>query len=49
VNINVRSVGWPDAEILAINAARIAGQSDDQIRELVLRLHAKRSELLQVA
>ena len=49
VKINVRSVGWPDGEILAINAARIAGQSDDQIRELVQRLHAKRSELLQVA
>ena len=49
VSIGIRSVGWPDGEILAINAARIAGQSDDQIRELVLRLHAKRSELLQVA
>jgi prophage regulatory protein len=49
VKINVRSVGWPDGEILAINAARIAGQTDDQIRELVQRLHAKRSELLQVA
>lgn len=45
VNINVRSVGWPDTEILAINSARIAGQSDDQIRELVVRLHAKRKEL----
>ena len=40
------SVGWPSDEILAINVARIAGQSDDQIRELVTRLHAKRSELL---
>ena len=40
------SVGWPSDEILAINASRIAGQSDDQISELVLRLHAKRSELV---
>ena len=49
VSIGMRSVGWPSDEILAINAARIAGQSDDQIRELVKRLHTKRSELLQVA
>ena len=46
VNINVRSVGWPDSEILAINAARIAGQTDDQIRDLVKRLHLKRNELV---
>ena len=46
VNINVRSVGWPDSEILAINAARIAGQTDDQIRDLVKRLHLKRNELI---
>ncbi len=45
VNINGRSVGWPDAEILAINAARIAGQTDDQIRELVQSLHAKRNNI----
>ena len=46
VNINVRSVGWPDSEILAFNAARIAGQTDDQIRDLVKRLHLKRNELI---
>ena len=46
VNINVRSVGWPDSEILAINAARIAGKTDDQIRDLVKRLHLKRNELI---
>ena len=45
VNINVRSVGWPSDEVIAINAARIAGLTDDQIRELVVRLHAKRIEL----
>ena len=45
VNINVRSVGWPSDEVIAINAARIAGRTDDQIRELVERLHAKRIEL----
>ena len=44
INIGRRSVGWPSDEIIAINAARIAGQTDEQIRELVKRLHAKRNE-----
>ena len=46
VPIGLRSVGWPSYEVEAINKYRIAGASDDQIRELVTRLHAKRSELL---
>ena len=45
VPIGERAVGWPDYEVEAINAARIAGKSDAQIRELVNRLHAKRCEL----
>ena len=47
VPIGERSVGWPDFEVSAINAARIAGQSDDAIKALVNRLHAKRIELAQ--
>ncbi|NIC41842.1 AlpA family transcriptional regulator [Aquabacterium sp. A08] len=47
VKIGERSSGWPDYEVKAICAARIAGQTDDEIRELVKRLHAKRTELLQ--
>ncbi len=43
VPIGVRSVGWPDYEVRAINAARIAGKTDDQLRELIDRLHAKRT------
>lgn len=46
VKIGERSVGWPDDEVKALCAARIAGQSDDQIRELVNRLHIKRAERL---
>jgi len=46
VKIGERSSGWPDNEVKAICAARIAGQSDEQIRELVKRLHDKRTELL---
>ena len=45
VAISQRSKGWPDYECDAINAARIAGKSDTEIRELVKRLHAKRAEL----
>jgi prophage regulatory protein len=48
VPIGLRSVGWPADEVEAINNYRIAGATDDQIRELVKRLHAKRSELLCV-
>ena len=47
VPIGERSVGWPDYEIFAINRARIAGQSEAEIRDLVNRLHAKRIELVQ--
>ena len=52
VQIGQRSVGWPSSEVQAINAARIAGKSEAEIRELVNRLHAKRLEIsgmLQVA
>ena len=45
VAIGQRSRGWPDYEVKAIAAARIAGKSDDEIRDLVLMLHAKRIEL----
>ena len=44
VPIGERSVGWPDGEVKAINAARIAGKSAAEIRELVQRLHAKRTD-----
>lgn len=42
VQIGQRSVGWPANEVLAINAARIAGKSEVEIKELVQRLHAAR-------
>ena len=47
VPIGERSVGWPDYEVKAINQARIAGQTEAQIKGLVSRLHAKRIELVQ--
>lgn len=48
VPIGERSVGWPDYEVKAINNARIAGQSEADIRDLVNRLHAKRTALVMM-
>ncbi len=45
VQLGPRSVGWPDYEVDAINAARIAGKTEADIRALVTRLHTQRTEL----
>ena len=42
-----RSLIWPDYEVEILNAARIAGKSDDDIRELVEKLEADRKNTLQ--
>src|SRR5690242_16863767 len=36
------AVGWPEDEVNALNAARIAEKSDEEIRALVRRLEAAR-------
>ena len=46
VAIGKRAKGWPDYEVDAIIAARVAGKTDAQIRELVETLHTKRKELM---
>ena len=48
VAIGQRAKGWPDFEVNAIAVARIAGQTDPQIRELVKTLQAKRAGLVAV-
>lgn len=48
VAIGQRAKAWPDFEVNAIVAARIAGKTDAEIRELVKTLHAKRTELAVV-
>lgn len=48
VKIGERAVGWPESEVDAINAARIAGKTEAELRELVQRLHVKRTELATV-
>jgi len=42
VSLGPRAVGWPAREVAAINAARIAGRSDDEIRALVAGLEIGR-------
>lgn len=42
ISLGPRCVGWPLSEVSAINAARIAGKSDDEIRALVVALEAAR-------
>lgn len=46
VKIGERSSGWPDDEVKTLIEARIAGASDEKIRELVRQLHARRVEKL---
>lgn len=49
VKIGASSVGWPESDIAAINAARISGKSDDDIRALVAHLESARATSLGVA
>lgn len=42
VSLGPRAVGWPSSEVEAINAARIAGKTEDEIRALVVKLEAAR-------
>ena len=49
VAIGQRAKAWPDYEVKAIVRARIAGQTDDEVRELVNRLHEKRTANMATA
>ena len=42
ISLGPRCVGWPDYECAALNAARIAGKTDAEIRDLVVKLEAAR-------
>ena len=44
VSLGVRAVGWPSDEVEAINAARIAGKTDEEVRALVAKLEAARKD-----
>jgi prophage regulatory protein len=49
VKLGPRSIGWPSSKVAAINAARIAGMPDDEIRALVVRLEFARKTSSQAA
>ena len=42
VSLGARAVGWPSGDVVAINAARIAGKTDGEVRTLVVKLEAAR-------
>jgi prophage regulatory protein len=42
IKLGVRASGWPAYETEALNAARVAGKSDAEIRSLVTRLEKDR-------
>ena len=42
VSLGGRAVGWPAHEVVALNAARVAGKPDAEIRALVAKLEAAR-------
>jgi prophage regulatory protein len=42
ISLGGRAVGWPANEVAAVTAARIAGKSDDEIRQLVVELEKAR-------
>jgi prophage regulatory protein len=46
VKLSVRSSAWPENEVAAINAARVSGKSNDEIRALVLQLVKQREQPL---
>jgi prophage regulatory protein len=42
VSLGPRCVGWPAYEVAQLNASRIAGKTDHEIRDLVVELEAAR-------
>ena len=47
IRLGERSVGWPSTEIAALNAARIANKSNDEIRALVIKLESARKTAME--
>jgi prophage regulatory protein len=42
VSLGARAVGWPSSEVATLNAARISGKSNTEIRDLVVKLESAR-------
>ena len=46
ISLGPRCIGWPANEVAALNAARISGKTDDEIRALVVKLEAARKSVV---
>lgn len=46
IKLGPRAAGWPECEVQALISARIAGASEEVLRELVNQLHQARTEQL---
>lgn len=44
VKVGIKSSAWPESDIEAINRARIAGKTTDEIRALVAKLESARAK-----
>ena len=42
ISLGERAVGWPDHEVEAVNAARVAGKSNEEVEVIVRNLEANR-------
>ena len=45
ISLGGRAVGWPANEVATLNAARIAGICEEEMRCLVMKLEAERKDL----
>jgi prophage regulatory protein len=45
IRLGPRCIGWPANEVSALNAARISGKTDEEIRALVVKLEAARTSV----
>ncbi len=45
ISLGPRCIGWPASEVAALNAARISGKTDEEIRALVMKLEAARTSV----
>jgi prophage regulatory protein len=48
IEIGGERVAWPANEVAAINQARISGASDDEIKQLVIKLEAARRTIQEI-
>ena len=49
VKLGERCVAWPEHEVTAVNAALVAGKSEDEIRQIVTWLQEQRTSATQRA